>query len=58
VARSFRALVRRHREARAIGHLESLSDRGLKDIGVARGEIAFVVRCRNIAQVRGRHVAV
>ena len=56
VARSFRALVRRHREARAIEHLESLSDHSLKDIGIARSEIALVVRWGQIARARGRHV--
>jgi len=42
-ARVTRAMAKRRRQRRAIAELERLDDRLLKDIGISRSEIPYVV---------------
>jgi uncharacterized protein YjiS (DUF1127 family) len=55
VAACLRSLLRWPSDTVTIGHLESLSDHQLRDIGITRSEIALVVRGTDIDRVRGRH---
>jgi uncharacterized protein YjiS (DUF1127 family) len=44
----FRSRLRRRRERRlAIAELQALDERGLRDIGISRSDIAYIVRHRN-----------
>jgi len=48
--------IREWRDARAAArHLDTLSDEQLKDIGIHRGQIAFLVRGLSVPWTRGGH---
>jgi len=56
VAEFREAIVRRHRQRRAIRQLRLLNDSLLKDIGIHRSEITSVVRGMDVDTTRRRNV--